>query len=891
MRYLLPRLTVLTGFAALACVVTSAAFAAIPPPPPTQFGPSGSNVDSGCARKASIYSTSSQQGCLERVVTGPARLRVVVRAAPPLNYRIRLLACTSAFNSCTAAVATLVRQELPPAGSPARTMTRFTYSVDRAALAQSALRICARQDALLSIGGPSQAALLGCQPFATEYAGEFQATVTKEGVVVDGWIINPRSREAVKVLLRRTAKPALFPRGAARLPDARSKERFPDFPASHGFRFVLPFLGRGGTFEVCLATPGRAFPVGGKVVACLDYVEAASVFTDKSNYAAGEPVSFNAEMLDAGARIRLNLYTSVGTFLIPWKNADIGNLTANDRGHAAGQFSTRSVPPGSYRLAMQCLSGCSVIARKFGPTTSGGVISCCESAPGILSPVTLGPSLNVRSRSRASAELRVLSHTKLRVKATGLPSNATVEPVVVIGGFPRSGGFQPHYVDGSPLLRLDDAQVDANGRLTRDLQLPLPLDPWTYLLWLVDDAGTVLTSTQFIVPATIPGGLAVKFYPPTHGLNLTGGLPTTLPPDVLSQIAGSFAQGTGNYGTDLLMWTPHLHFDNAALPGAVCQQANQVWNEFAGMVRASTAVGDWPKARGAFGRLTHAAQDFYTHSNWLELGQRTIAPLFPVCTGVGLPGALQTGYFHLNFKSLITGCPIVNGRPSPPVPFNECHETLNKDSATSGRGARVLPEGGRRYHQAAVDLATEATRDLYGKIRTFVGTQFTPQLDDLSGPCLADALFGLLPVRSGELAYCRDLTGTWTSTGTTTAPVGTGAGTWTLTQTGLAASAHIEGSRNIETPTCPSSGRFTLDAAPIPGPNPVYTGTYPYCYVNEQTGAPATGLCSGVHFAPIVLTYRGEGRLDVALTFTSAVESSTQCRETGRVTNRFELRR
>ena len=245
MRYVLPRLTVLTGFAALTCVVMPAAFAAIPSPAPTTFGPSGSSIDARCLVAATVRSTASQQGCLERVVTGAVRLRVVVRADPPPSYRIRLLACT-ALNACNAAISTVVRSEPPPADSPARAMTRLTLTVARAALGPGATRICARQDPFPPLGAPSDAALLGGQAFANDYAGGFEATVGKEGVIVEGWIINPRSNAPVKIEVRRGA---MTRTAAARLAYPRSKASFPDFDGFHGFRLLLPFVGRGGSYE------------------------------------------------------------------------------------------------------------------------------------------------------------------------------------------------------------------------------------------------------------------------------------------------------------------------------------------------------------------------------------------------------------------------------------------------------------------------------------------------------------------------------------------------------------------------------------------------------------------------------------------------------------------
>ena len=389
---------------------------------------------------------------------------------------------------------------------------------------------------------------------------------------------------------------------------------------------------------------------------------------------------------------------------------------------------------------------------------------------------------------------------------------------MVAGGFERPAiGFRSFFVDGSPQMRLDQVRVGANGRLDRDLSTSA-LDPGQYLLWLVGDSARVLTSTPFTVAPASRSLQAAEFKLPTHRSVLAAALPTTIPPEVLEQITGRWITGTGNLGSDIYQWSPYRHFDNAALPAVVCQQANQLWNEFAGKIRGFSAIGAWPNARDAFGALTHATQDFYSHSNWLELGQRTIAPLFPVCTGAGLPGGLQTGYFEWNWTNAFpAGCPLIKDRLTPPVPFMFCHAMLNKDSPTFGHGADSLPEGGRRYHQAAVDLATEHTRLLYGAVRNFISGEFTPQKDELAGTCVADALFGLLPVSSDELTYCRDLSGTWKSdgfAGMNNADIehGFGAGTWEITQTDHGPFAVISGTRPGR--ICGQALPFILQATP-----------------------------------------------------------------------------
>lgn len=59
---------------------------------------------------------------------------------------------------------------------------------------------------------------------------------------------------------------------------------------------------------------------------------------------------------------------------------------------------------------------------------------------------------------------------------------------------------------------------------------------------------------------------------------------------------------------------PEYHFDdNAFAPGLAYIERNRR------EVRAALERGDAPAAWRAFGRLTHAAQDFYAHSNYVSL--------------------------------------------------------------------------------------------------------------------------------------------------------------------------------------------------------------------------------------------------------------------------------
>ena len=118
-----------------------------------------------------------------------------------------------------------------------------------------------------------------------------------------------------------------------------------------------------------------------------------------------------------------------------------------------------------------------------------------------------------------------------------------------------------------------------------------------------------------------------------------------------------------NVGVDsLLNLVGHdeYHFDNNAF-----EQSRAFMETQRGMIRPALERGDARSAWAAFGRLTHTAQDFYSHSNYVDLwlaiqpngmvpGPREIDPLDDAL--VENP-SLRSGkmYFPLGFLSFVPG--------------------------------------------------------------------------------------------------------------------------------------------------------------------------------------------------------------------------------------------
>lgn len=181
-----------------------------------------------------------------------------------------------------------------------------------------------------------------------------------------------------------------------------------------------------------------------------------------------------------------------------------------------------------------------------------------------------------------------------------------------------------------------------------------------------------------------------------------------------------------NADADWHQFTPEYHFDSAADPAAICDRIN------AGLAaQLSLSVGSLrpqgdkyqfaanrPVAIASFGVVTHAIEDFYSHSNWVELAYSAdpsidlpdTAPLLNElfgCNPSDFPALLQTGYFNLIYGT--DGCPS-GGLPPDDFGGQFCHEAVAKDHPDSGHGAEQVPGHGYTYHQVAVLLATKATR-------------------------------------------------------------------------------------------------------------------------------------------------------------------------------------
>lgn len=215
----------------------------------------------------------------------------------------------------------------------------------------------------------------------------------------------------------------------------------------------------------------------------------------------------------------------------------------------------------------------------------------------------------------------------------------------------------------------------------------------------------------------------------------------------------------GNSNQDILgstaFNTPSHHFDDCSFADSVAH-VNAMKSDIMGLVAQAPSSPDARKQIYLkFGELLHGVQDFYSHSNFMELQLKqnpntvdpqamTLADWSQVANGQSAFGPLRTGYFYLlenqvprgtsinklkkqfpsaNFKSVDDYCTyitcgvfgatksyisydtaIANATSS----FDELHYYLNKDDEKMPEAAVKLSNGAT-FHAVARDLAARET--------------------------------------------------------------------------------------------------------------------------------------------------------------------------------------
>lgn len=151
---------------------------------------------------------------------------------------------------------------------------------------------------------------------------------------------------------------------------------------------------------------------------------------------------------------------------------------------------------------------------------------------------------------------------------------------------------------------------------------------------------------------------------------------------------------SANVAVDLNQFDSCLHFDNCAFDCSV-EAINRRW---ALIDEQSDRFG--PVALNAFGGLLHTTQDFYSHSNWVELHvDQDPIPVWDQIVA-NLPTDIVSGTFPLDW-------------PKKCGPGAPTHGELNKDDPSSKEGQKIVDSGpnkGSSLFTLAFDAATAASR-------------------------------------------------------------------------------------------------------------------------------------------------------------------------------------
>jgi len=157
-----------------------------------------------------------------------------------------------------------------------------------------------------------------------------------------------------------------------------------------------------------------------------------------------------------------------------------------------------------------------------------------------------------------------------------------------------------------------------------------------------------------------------------------------------------------NVATDLNQFESALHFDNCTFDLGV-QRIDDLWQLIESGVEVNRYV--------IFGTMIHTVQDFYAHSNWIEL-QVAQSPI-PVWDLVlaSLPASIVSGTFFLD-------------SPKECGPDAPTHSQLNKDSPDSEEGRKTVPSGpnqGKTLFDLAFAAALGATTVQFARLQATIG--------------------------------------------------------------------------------------------------------------------------------------------------------------------------
>lgn len=158
-----------------------------------------------------------------------------------------------------------------------------------------------------------------------------------------------------------------------------------------------------------------------------------------------------------------------------------------------------------------------------------------------------------------------------------------------------------------------------------------------------------------------------------------------------------------------------FHCDNNNIPGCSYKLDE--------MTREAEQSLFLPHAMQKIGQSLHIIQDFYAHSNWVEINGFSffLAPI-EIFKDFPPPIQVQTGVFPdplVGNPELQFYCYLAPQSAWKDYIPGATHGCLNKDSALTPRGASLVPAGfGMRYHDLAAEYAIRHTVEYMKRMET-----------------------------------------------------------------------------------------------------------------------------------------------------------------------------
>ncbi|XP_070683883.1 von Willebrand factor A domain-containing protein 7-like [Pempheris klunzingeri] len=187
------------------------------------------------------------------------------------------------------------------------------------------------------------------------------------------------------------------------------------------------------------------------------------------------------------------------------------------------------------------------------------------------------------------------------------------------------------------------------------------------------------------------------------------------------------------------------HFDDETFQGG-----RDILTAGVSAVKASVKLENFVAGRWTLGRVCHTLQDFYSHSNWVELGKTTpysalIRPDQPLenlagpstptcrnCTGGNcannlLPELLQQGLLTSGYFNIFS-----SAKPAGKCSHGGLFDLTSKQDPVGGISKDDVRSSHGSLHHKAADLAANATMELLEDIRVAVGDKNFLRLMGLS---------------------------------------------------------------------------------------------------------------------------------------------------------------